>query len=112
MKIKDNKIGSANVVLRIVKDSFAIIHWLALATLLSIGSAYLAMTAPEILGDLTKLNNLVGLGSVFLLELINVLSDQALTVQSLSDWSLSCDQTGDVWIRRNLRQLVKQRIGS
>ena len=65
-----------------------------------------------ILGDLTKLNNLVGLRSVLLLELINVLSDQALTVQSLSDWSLSCDQTGDVWIRRNLRQLVKQRIGS
>ena len=54
MKIKDNKISSANVVLRIVKDSFAIIHWLALATLLSIGSAYLAMTAPEILGDLTN----------------------------------------------------------
>lgn len=65
-----------------------------------------------ILGDLTKLNNLVGLGSVLLLELINVLSDQALTVQSLSDWSLGCNQTGDVWIRRNLRQLVKQRIGS
>lgn len=65
-----------------------------------------------ILGNLTKLNNLVGLRSVLLLELINVLSDQALTVQSLSDWSLGCDQTGDVWIRRNLRQLVKQRIGS
>ena len=65
-----------------------------------------------ILGDLTKLDNLISLRSVLLLELINVLSDQALTVQSLSDWSLSCNQTSDVWIRRNLRQLVKQRIGS
>lgn len=65
-----------------------------------------------ILGDLTKLDNLVSLRSVLLLELINVLSDQALTVQSLSDWGLGCNQTSDVWIRRNLRQLVKQRIGS
>lgn len=65
-----------------------------------------------ILGDLTKLDNLVSLGSVLLLELINVLSDQALTIQRLSDWGLGCNQTSDVWIRRNLRQLVKQRIGS
>jgi hypothetical protein len=65
-----------------------------------------------ILGNLTKLNNLIGLRSVFLLELINVLSDQALTIQSLSNWGLSRNQTSNVWIRRNLRQLVKQRIGS
>lgn len=65
-----------------------------------------------ILGDLTKLDNLISLRSVLLLELINVLSDQALTIQRLSDWGLSCNQTCDVWIRRNLRQLVKQRIGS
>lgn len=65
-----------------------------------------------ILGNLTKLNNLIGLRSVFLLELINVLSDQALTIQSLSNWGLSRNQTSNVWICRNLRQLVKQRIGS
>lgn len=65
-----------------------------------------------ILSDLTKLNNLVGLRSVLLLELINVLSDQALSIQSLCDWSLSRNQTGYVWICRNLRQLIKQRIGT
>ena len=65
-----------------------------------------------ILGDLTKLNNFVCLRSVLLLELINVLSDQALSIQSLSDWSLSRNQTSDVWIRRYLRQLIKQRVGS
>lgn len=61
-----------------------------------------------ILGNLTKLNNLISLRSIFLLELINVLSDQALTIQSLSNWGLSRNQTSNVWIRRNLRQLVKQ----
>lgn len=39
---------------RILKDSLSILHWLLLATVLSIGSAYLAMTAPEILGGLTN----------------------------------------------------------
>ena len=46
--------SSARVVLRIMKDSFGILHWLLLATVLSIASAYLAMTAPEILGSLTN----------------------------------------------------------
>ena len=54
---KNNKakgLSSAKVILRIIKDSLGIIHWLLLATVLSIGSAYLAMTAPEILGNLTS----------------------------------------------------------
>ena len=46
--------SSARVVFRIMKDSFGILHWLLLATVLSIASAYLAMTAPEILGSLTN----------------------------------------------------------
>jgi len=56
MKHKNDpkKLSSARVILRIMKDSSRIIHWLALATLLSIGSAYLAMTAPELLGNLTN----------------------------------------------------------
>lgn len=37
-----------------MKDSLSILHWLLLATVLSIGSAYLAMRAPEVLGDLTN----------------------------------------------------------
>lgn len=49
-----NKKSSARVLIRIVKDALPISHWLALATLLSIGSAYLAMSAPEILGSLTN----------------------------------------------------------
>ena len=56
-------LSSAKVVLRIMKDSLGIIHWLLLATLLSIGSAYLAMTAPEILGNLTnQIYNLLDAG--------------------------------------------------
>lgn len=54
---KNNKakgLSSAKVILRIMKDSLGIIHWLFLATVLSIGSAFLAMTAPEILGNLTS----------------------------------------------------------
>ena len=51
---KSNGLSSAKVILRIMKDSLGIIHWLSLATVLSIGSAYLAMTAPEILGNLTN----------------------------------------------------------
>ena len=55
MKNKKKKaLSSFGVILRIMKDSLGIIHWLILATLLSIGSAYLAMTAPEILGNLTN----------------------------------------------------------
>ncbi len=46
--------SSARVIFRIMKDSFGILHWLLLATVLSIASAYLAMTAPEILGSLTN----------------------------------------------------------
>lgn len=42
------------VIMRIMKDSLGIGHWLLLATALSIGSAYLAMIAPDILGDLTN----------------------------------------------------------
>nr|MBQ8890290.1 ABC transporter ATP-binding protein [Clostridia bacterium] len=53
-KSKNRGMSSARVVLRIMKDSFGILHWLLLATVLSIASAYLAMTAPEILGSLTN----------------------------------------------------------
>lgn len=53
-KQKDKKLSTGGVVLRIMKDSLGILHWLLLATVLSIGSAYLAMSAPEILGDLTN----------------------------------------------------------
>ena len=52
-KTEAKGLSSARVITRIVKDSFGIIHWLLLATALSIVSAYLAMKAPEILGDLT-----------------------------------------------------------
>lgn len=51
---KTKGLSAAKVILRIMKDSLGILHWLALATVLSIGSAYLAMTAPEILGNLTN----------------------------------------------------------
>ena len=53
-KQKNEGLGSARVVLRIMKDSMGILHWLLLATVLSIASAYLAMKAPEILGNLTN----------------------------------------------------------
>ena len=56
MKTKVDKKGlsTGKVLIRILKDSKVIAHWLTLATLLSIGSAYLAMKAPEVLGDLTN----------------------------------------------------------
>jgi len=53
-KESQNGLSSGRVLLRIMKDSLSITHWLALATVLSIGSAFLAMKAPEILGDLTN----------------------------------------------------------
>ena len=53
-KEKTKGLSSVEVILRIMRDSLGIIHWLTLATVLSIGSAYLAMTAPEILGNLTN----------------------------------------------------------
>ena len=53
-KQKNKKLSTGGVVLRIMKDSLGISHWLLLATVLSIGSAYLAMTAPEILGNLVN----------------------------------------------------------
>ncbi len=53
-KSKSHGLSSARVITRIMKDSFGILHWLLLATVLSIGSAYLAMIAPEILGNLTN----------------------------------------------------------
>ena len=53
-KTKENKLSTGAVVGRILKDSLGILHWLLLATALSIGSAFLAMNAPEILGDLTN----------------------------------------------------------
>ena len=60
-KTKSKGLSSGRVILRIIKDSFGIIHWLLLATALSIGSAYLAMIAPEILGNLTdQIYNFVG----------------------------------------------------
>ncbi|MBR7151830.1 MAG: ABC transporter ATP-binding protein [Clostridia bacterium] len=45
---------ASKVIARILKDSKGILHWLLLATLLSIGSAYLAMIAPKLLGHLTN----------------------------------------------------------
>ena len=51
--MKSNK-NSISVIFRIIKDSLPIAHWLTLATLLSIGSAYMSMSAPEILGTLTN----------------------------------------------------------
>ena len=53
-KEKAQGMPASTVIRRILKDSTVILHWLLLATLLSIGSAYLAMTAPEILGNLTN----------------------------------------------------------
>ena len=60
---KSKELSSSRVILRIMKDSLGIIHWLLLATVLSIGSAYLAMTAPEILGNLTnQIYDLIDIG--------------------------------------------------
>ena len=53
MKTK-TQLSVTKVLRRIVKDSFAIAHWLLLATLFSIFSAVLAMKAPDLLGDLTN----------------------------------------------------------
>ena len=70
--IKSKGLSSARVILRIVKDSLGIIHWLALATVLSIGSAYLAMTAPEILGNLTnQIYDLLDIGTPIDTSLFN-----------------------------------------
>lgn len=49
-----SKKTALTVISRILKDAVPILHWLALATALSVGSAYLAMKAPEVLGDLTN----------------------------------------------------------
>ena len=48
------QMSTGRVILRILKDSLGISHWLLLATILSIGSALLAMKAPEILGRITN----------------------------------------------------------
>ncbi len=48
------QMSTGRVILRILKDSLGIGHWLLLATVLSIGSALLAMKAPEILGRITN----------------------------------------------------------
>ena len=53
-KTKTEGLSSSKVIIRIIKDSKSILHWLILATVLSICSAYLAMKAPEILGSLTN----------------------------------------------------------
>ena len=53
-KQNEQRLTTGQVILRIMKDSLSILHWLLLATVLSIGSAYLAMRAPEVLGDLTN----------------------------------------------------------
>lgn len=69
---KSNGLSSAKVILRIMKDSLGIIHWLSLATVLSIGSAYLAMTAPEILGNLTnQIYDLLDIGTPIDTSLFN-----------------------------------------
>ena len=68
----NKKLTSARVILRIFKDSLGIIHWLSLATVLSIGSAYLAMTAPEILGNLTnQIYDLLDIGTPIDTSLFN-----------------------------------------
>jgi ATP-binding cassette subfamily B protein len=46
--------NTISTIKRILGDSLPIAHWLILATMLSIGSAYLAMSAPEVLGNLTN----------------------------------------------------------
>ena len=53
-KVDKKRLSAGKVLLRIVKDTAGIAHWLVLATALSIGSAFLAMKAPEILGGLTN----------------------------------------------------------
>ena len=64
--------SSVQVAGRIMKDSLGIIHWLLLATLFSIGSAYLSMTAPGMLGNLTnQIYNLIDGGIPIDTELFN-----------------------------------------
>ncbi len=91
------------VILRIMKDSLGIAHWLALATLLSIASAFLAMKAPEILGDLTNRiyalldqgvaidrtlfnQNTIALGAVYLLSALLGAATTAVMNYSVSSF--------------------------
>ena len=71
-KTNNKKMKSVQVVGRIIKDSLGIIHWLLLATVFSIGSAYLAMTAPDMLGSLTnQIYDLIDGGIAIDTELFN-----------------------------------------
>ena len=49
-----NKNTVKSVIFRIVKDAVPIAHWLIFATVFSIISAILSMTAPELIGSLTN----------------------------------------------------------
>ena len=70
--LKSKELSSAKVIRRIAKDSRGIAHWLLLATVLSIGSAYLAMTAPDILGSLTnQIYDLLDIGVAIDISLFN-----------------------------------------
>ena len=70
--LKSKELSSAKVIRRIAKDSRGILHWLLLATVLSIVSAYLAMTAPDILGSLTnQIYDLLDIGVAIDISLFN-----------------------------------------
>ena len=51
--MKTNKRNAAKTVLRIVKDTKPISHWLLLSAVISLISVLLSMYAPELLGELT-----------------------------------------------------------
>ena len=98
---KTKALTSPKVILRIMKDSLGIIHWLVIATVLSIGSAYLAMTAPEILGNLTNqiydlldigipIDNSVFINRVITLAVVYILSAiLAALTRAVMDYSVS-----------------------
>lgn len=103
MKTNKKHLSTAGVILRIMKDSLGILHWLALATVLSIGSAFLAMKAPEILGGLTNQiyalldegiaidralfnQNTIALGAVYLLSALLGAATTAVMNYSVSSF--------------------------
>ncbi len=77
--------SSVGVIKRIMKDSRGILHWLLLGAVLSIASAYLAMTAPEILGSLTnQIYDLLDAGVTLDSSLFNSRIVMLITVYLLS----------------------------
>ena len=60
-----------------------------------------------IFSNLSKLNNFISSSSIFFLALINILFKHGLSIKCLSDWCLSSNQTGNIWISWNLRQYIK-----